>query len=122
MSHLGPQVRPLCNHELVCVVCMHAFFLVRFPLGPSSDPHHQSTQSPPSLRAGRRPEAATKAKGAPEAGSIAAAVAGPSTVFHYKQIELDTLHGIALFDITPQVREAIAEAGVKEGFAIVLSR
>lgn len=44
------------------------------------------------------------------------------TIFKYTQVELDTKPGIALFNITPTIRQAIAEAGVREGFVHVVSR
>lgn len=44
------------------------------------------------------------------------------TVFHYHQLELETLPGIALFDITAAIKEEIKKAGVKEGYVHVLSR
>eukprot|EP00878_Enallax_costatus_P012807 GHUV01013374.1.p1 GENE.GHUV01013374.1~~GHUV01013374.1.p1 ORF type:complete len:137 (+),score=15.44 GHUV01013374.1:111-521(+) len=43
-------------------------------------------------------------------------------VFHYSQIEVETKPGIALFDITPQIRQQVQQLGVTEGFVNVLSR
>lgn len=43
-------------------------------------------------------------------------------VFHYAQIEIETKPGIALFDITPHIRQQVADLGVSEGFVNVLSR
>lgn len=44
------------------------------------------------------------------------------TVFEYTQVELDTKLGISLHDITPQIEECVAKAGVKNGYVNVLSR
>ena len=43
-------------------------------------------------------------------------------VFEYTQLELDTKLGISLHDITTQINECIAKAGVKNGYVNVLSR
>jgi len=43
-------------------------------------------------------------------------------MFAYEQIELDTKPGIALFDITPQIKEVIKKHGVAEGTVHVISR
>lgn len=44
------------------------------------------------------------------------------TIFHYTQLELDTLPGVALFDITPQIRAEIRKLGLVEGYVNLLSR
>lgn len=49
-------------------------------------------------------------------------VAAGNTIFHYKQIELTTQPGIALFDITPSIRAEIESLGLQEGFVNVISR
>lgn len=43
-------------------------------------------------------------------------------MFDYTQIEIETIPGIALFDITPQIRQRVQQLGVTEGFVNVLSR
>lgn len=43
-------------------------------------------------------------------------------MFDYTQIEIETKPGIALFDITPQIRQRVQQLGVTEGFVNVLSR
>lgn len=45
-----------------------------------------------------------------------------ATKIVYKQIEKRTAPGIALFDITPQIRELIEEEQITTGFVNVLSR
>eukprot|EP00775_Hariotina_reticulata_P001345 gene1345-1687_t len=46
----------------------------------------------------------------------------PQQIFHYAQIEVETKPGIALFNITPQIRQQVQQLGVTEGFVNVLSR
>lgn len=48
--------------------------------------------------------------------------ASTANVFHYEEMVVDTKPGIALFDITPQIREIVARSGVQEGCVNVLSR
>ncbi|CAG9462402.1 unnamed protein product [Pedinophyceae sp. YPF-701] len=55
------------------------------------------------------------------ASSESVVASGPTT-FLYKQVELETKFGIALFDITPQIREAVKEAAVAHGTVHVVSR
>ncbi|KAF8058404.1 hypothetical protein HT031_005528 [Scenedesmus sp. PABB004] len=43
-------------------------------------------------------------------------------VFRYSEVELDTQPGIAVLDVTPAIRDAVAAAGVVEGCVHVLSR
>lgn len=40
----------------------------------------------------------------------------------HESIRLKTGPGICLFDITPQVRDALAESGIRNGFVLVASR
>lgn len=54
--------------------------------------------------------------------AAAAAQQTAAPIISYTQIELDTQLGISLFDITPQIRQRIAELGVTEGCVNVLSR
>jgi len=43
-------------------------------------------------------------------------------VIKYKQIEVTTQPGVALFDITPQVEALLAEVGAQEGVVHIMSR
>jgi secondary thiamine-phosphate synthase enzyme len=40
----------------------------------------------------------------------------------HETIRLDTGPGICLFDITPRVRDALAQSGIRNGFVLVASR
>lgn len=40
----------------------------------------------------------------------------------YHEIEVETLHGVSLFDITPHIQEKLYEAGLSNGFINILSR
>lgn len=58
-------------------------------------------------------------------GGVSSSVQGgvsTATKIVYKQIEKRTAPGIALFDITPQIRELIEEEQITNGFVNVLSR
>ncbi|GIL76822.1 hypothetical protein Vretimale_8709 [Volvox reticuliferus] len=55
--------------------------------------------------------------------STAAGPAPSSVTYKYHQLEIpQTPPGIALIDITPQIRELVAQAGLQEGCVHVLSR
>ncbi|WIA37706.1 hypothetical protein OEZ86_014591 [Tetradesmus obliquus] len=54
--------------------------------------------------------------------AAAPATSASTQVFDYTQIEIETIPGIALFDITPQIRQRVQQLGVTEGFVNVLSR
>uniref|UniRef100_A0A383WEC1 Secondary thiamine-phosphate synthase enzyme n=1 Tax=Tetradesmus obliquus TaxID=3088 RepID=A0A383WEC1_TETOB len=77
------------------------------------------------LRRQCRPFAAAKQRvhRSPVIPSAAVPATSASTqVFDYTQIEIETKPGIALFDITPQIRQRVQQLGVTEGFVNVLSR
>lgn len=41
---------------------------------------------------------------------------------HYEEIQLDTNHGMSVYDITPQIEDIVAKSGCKEGTVTVLSK
>jgi hypothetical protein len=43
-------------------------------------------------------------------------------VFKYSQIELETGPGVSIHNITPQIKQAVEEAGISDGFVNILSR
>ena len=54
--------------------------------------------------------------------ATAAAEAGGRFVASYVELKVETKKGIHLSDLTPQLKEAVAKSGVKEGVLTVLSR
>ena len=75
-----------------------------------------------SLAASSRRCAPARARAAPAPAAAAAGMASGGSVFAYTQLQLETQPGIALFDITPQIREHLASTGVQEGVVNVISR
>jgi thiamine phosphate synthase YjbQ (UPF0047 family) len=41
---------------------------------------------------------------------------------HYEEIQLETDHGMSIFDITPQIEAIVSESGCQEGTVTVLSK
>eukprot|EP00879_Flechtneria_rotunda_P010641 GHRR01011121.1.p1 GENE.GHRR01011121.1~~GHRR01011121.1.p1 ORF type:complete len:204 (+),score=20.41 GHRR01011121.1:152-763(+) len=48
--------------------------------------------------------------------------ASNASVFYYSKLEIETQPGIALVDITPQIKQQVKQLGVSEGFVNILSR
>ena len=74
------------------------------------------------LAAGFVPRAAGPRRLGLTAAAAAAAEAGGRFVANYVELKVETKKGIHLSDLTPQLKEAVAKSGVKEGVLTVLSR
>ncbi|KAG2454198.1 hypothetical protein HYH02_001233 [Chlamydomonas schloesseri] len=69
------------------------------------------------------PGTSTEVRISPSQAPAVSAATGHQLIFSYHQLEVPaTPPGIALVDVTPQIRELVAQAGLVEGSVNVLSR
>jgi cytoskeletal protein RodZ len=82
----------------------------------SSSPSSSTTSAPSST--------APSSSSAPAPRSASSSASSSSPAYHYTEITVETSKdsGISFHDITPRVRDAVAQAGVRGGTARVLSR